>query len=366
MNKIYIYIENGSFFEANSFGVEGTKAGEIVFNTSLTGYQEIITDPSYAGQFVNFTMSEIGNIGCNQEDEESNSIFLKGIIVNSYNEEFSNYRAKESLSSLLKKNNILGISDIDTRFLTKLVRENGSMMMIASTEISEKNELKKLLNNFEATEKINFLDEVSTRSKYIYKNSKFNQINIEKKIIALDLGIKRNILNNFLKIGIEVEVVPHNTPSEYISEEYKLNKIDGVFISNGPGNPAILKDIQNTIKNIIILDIPIFGICLGHQLLSICFGYETYKLKFGHHGGNHPVKNIKNNSIEITAQNHNYNVPDNIKEIAEITHINLFDDTIEGLKYKNKNIISVQYHPESSPGPNESSYIFKEFKKILY
>ena len=372
MKKVSLYFENGLFLEAESFGADGTSVGEIVFNTSLTGYQEIVTDPSYAGQFVTFTMPEIGNVGCNEQDMESQGAYCKGIIVRSYQARPSNFRSEESLDELLKRYNILGITNIDTRFLTKMLREEGAMMMVASTEIDDKDELQDILAKSPRIEEINYIEQVSTKEPYTHQSARYNaqtfeyeKPNTTKKIMALDFGIKRNILNELTHAGMEVEVVPNSIDTEVIIEKFKSKEIDGVFLSNGPGDPLILKDEQQKIKELIEAKIPMFGICLGHQLLSISHGYDTYKLKFGHHGGNHPVKNEITSTVEITAQNHNYNVPDNIIEVAEVTHTNLFDNTIEGLKYKESPIMSVQHHPEASPGPHESAYIFSEFKNML-
>ena len=373
MNKVWIYLENGTYLEAKSFGATGTAVGEIVFNTSLTGYQEIISDPSYAGQFITFTTTEIGNVGINSQDMESKSSSTKGIIVRNYNDFYSNFRAENSLSSFLKSQNIMGISDVDTRFLTKTLRNEGAMMMIASTEFHDKDKLKKILENSPRIEDINYIDEVSTKEKFVHKQTRFNFKNFDygefkeakAKIIAIDFGVKQNILNELASAGIETEVVPNSINSKYIINKFQSGEIQGVFLSNGPGDPLILKREQELIKDLIDANIPMFGICLGHQLLSISHGYDTFKLKFGNHGGNHPVKNEKTGFVEITAQNHNYNVPDSIEDIAELTHINLFDNTIEGVKYKDKPIFSVQHHPEASPGPHESAYIFSEFKNMI-
>ena len=372
MNRVSIYLENGIFIEAKSFGADGTSVGEIVFNTSLTGYQEIVTDPSYAGQFVTFTMPEIGNVGCNEQDMESRGAFCKGIIVRNYQKRPSNFRSQESLDTLLKRFGVMGISDIDTRFLTKILRKEGAMQMIASTEIHDKDELREILGKSKRIEEINYIKEVSTSEPYIHKSGRYNakifeyeKPNCDKKIVAYDFGIKRNILNELTHVGIEVEVIPHNTPADSVIDRYNSGEIDGVFLSNGPGDPLILEEQKSQIQKLIEAKIPMFGICLGHQMLSIAHGYDTYKLKFGHHGGNHPVKNQSTGRVEITAQNHNYNVPDSIVEIAEVTHTNLFDGTIEGVKYKDEPIISVQHHPEASPGPHESAYIFAEFKNML-
>jgi len=374
LRKIYIYLENGTYLEAKSFGAEGTSVGEIVFNTSLSGYQEIMSDPSYAGQFVTFTMPEIGNVGVNDQDMESKSAHAKGMLVRKYQPRYSNFRAEESLDAFLVKHNVIGICDIDTRFLTKMVRDEGAMMMIASTEVSDKDELKILLDNTPRIEDVNYIDQVSTKESYIHTSSTYNEKNgfeydeapeEKAKIVVIDFGVKRNILNEIVSAGIGVEVIPNDFKAQDLIAQYNEKKIDGVFLSNGPGDPLVLKKEQEQIKELIDAKIPMFGICLGHQLLSISHGYDTYKLKFGHHGGNHPVKNEKTGLVEITAQNHNYNVPDNITEIAEVTHTNLFDNTIEGLRYNDSPIFSVQHHPESSPGPKESRYIFNEFLSLI-
>ncbi len=359
--------------EAESFGAEGTAVGEIVFNTSMTGYQEIVTDPSYAGQFVTFTMPEIGNVGCNSEDMESKAAWCKGIIVREYQAKPSNFRSEEPLHELLKRFGVLGICSIETRFLTKMLREEGSMMMIASTEVSGKDELADMLADAPRISEVNYIEAVSTKESYIHETGAYDAFNFryneppepKAKIVALDFGVKRNILNELTQAGMEVEVVPNSVDVQTLIDRYEKKEIDGVFLSNGPGDPLILKEEQEKIKKLIDAKVPMFGICLGHQLLSIAHGYETYKLKFGHHGGNHPVKSLSTKAVEITAQNHNYNVPAEIEEVAEVTHVNLFDNTIEGLKYKKSPIISVQHHPEASPGPHESRYIFKEFLQMV-
>jgi len=373
MKKAWIYLENGTFIEAASFGADKTEVGEIVFNTSMTGYQEIMSDPSYAGQFVTFTMPEIGNVGVNDQDMESLAAHAKGMIVREYQDRYSNFRAQTSLAEFLKQYDVMGLCNVDTRFLTKMLRAEGAMMMIASTEISDKDELKKILENSPRIEDVNYIEQVSTKEPYVHTSSTYNYRafsydeppKAEAKIVAIDFGVKRNILNELVSAGIAVEVIPNNFQAEDLIAKYEAKDIDGVFLSNGPGDPLVLKREQEEIKKLIAAKVPMFGICLGHQLLSISHGYDTFKLKFGHHGGNHPVKNEKTGFVEITAQNHNYNVPDNITEIAEVTHTNLFDNTIEGLKYKDEPIFSVQHHPEASPGPKESRYIFSEFLTLL-
>lgn len=372
MQDVYLYFENGLFLQGKSFGAIGTSVGEVVFNTSMSGYEEIITDPSYAGQFIIFSMPEIGIVGTNPLDMESRAGFCKGIIVRHYNEFHSNFRSINSLDTFLKSQNILGITGIDTRSLIKTIRNNGAMMMIASTEISNQQELKNKLEKSKNIQEINLMPEVSTKTPYKHKHGVFDFNTFEyatpktqKKIIAIDFGAKRNILNELCAVGLEAEVMPHNFQALEIIQRFKNGEIQGIFLSNGPGDPLMLKDEVEQIKLLIEAKIPIFGICLGHQLLAIAHGYETYKLKFGHHGGNHPVKNLITQSVEITVQNHNYSVPEEISQIAEVTHRNLFDNTIEGVKYKHSPIFSVQHHPEASPGPKESNHLFKQFANMI-
>ena len=372
LKDAWIYLANGMYFTAKSFGAEGTSVGELVFNTSLTGYQEITTDPSYAGQFVCFTMPEIGIVGANAKDMESRGIFAKGILCRHYNANFSNFRADESLDKFLKSHNAMGICEIDTRFLTTILRENGAMMMVASTEVSNKDKLKEILTTSPKIEEINYIKEVSTRDSYIHTqgNFDFSCMNYStpkthKKIIAIDFGIKRSILNQLVNAGFNVEVIPHHFKAQDLIARFKNKEFDGIFLSNGPGDPQVLTEEIAGIKELIDARIPLFAICLGHQLLSLAQGYPTYKLKFGHHGGNHPVKNLITNQVEITAQNHNYSVPENIAEIAEVTHRNLFDNTIEGVRYKNALICSFQHHPEAGPGPLESTALFNAFSSLL-
>lgn len=373
MRDAWIYLENGTFLSAKSFGADTTSVGEIVFNTSMSGYQEIISDPSYAGQFITFTMPEIGNVGVNAEDMESAGAHCKGVIVRQYQSEYSNFRAEEALHAFLDKHGVIGICDIDTRYLTKMLRNEGAMMMIASTKISDKEELKKMLENSPRIEEVNYIQEVSTKASYTHTDGVYDPVNFcyndapapKAKIAAIDFGVKRNILNELTQAGIEVEVLPNTFNGDDLIKRYDAKEIDGVFLSNGPGDPLVLKQEQEEIKKLIARRIPLFGICLGHQLLSIAHGHDTHKLKFGHHGGNHPVKNVKTGMVEITAQNHNYNVPESVREIADVTHVNLFDNTIEGLRYKNGPVFSVQHHPESSPGPKESRYIFGEFLQLI-
>ena len=373
MKEVSVYFENGLFLKAKSFGAEGTSVGEVIFNTSMSGYQEIMSDPSYAGQFVVFTMPEIGNVGCNDDDMESKTIYSCGMIVRNHQKRYSNFRATKSLEDFLKSHNSLGICDIDTRYLTKMIRDNGPKMMIASTEISDKEELKNLLENSPRIEDINYLEQVSTKEVFLHNSGAWDiekgayskPENSGKKIVVIDFGVKRNILNELRETGLEVEVIPHKFDVKELIKRYEKREINGVFLSNGPGDPLVYEEEAQKIRELIDAKVPMFAICLGHQLLSIAHGHATYKLSFGQHGGNHPVKNQSTKRVEITAQNHNYNVPNSICDIAEVTHINLFDNTIEGVKYKDSPIFSVQHHPESSPGPHESKYIFQEFADSL-
>ncbi|RAX54444.1 carbamoyl phosphate synthase small subunit [Helicobacter sp. 16-1353] len=374
MKKAVLYLENGMRFDGISFGAKGTKVGEMIFNTSLTGYQEIITDPSYAGQLIVFCMPEIGIVGVNNQDVESlsNTSYAKGVIVRSYNDFYSNFRATGTLGEYLKKNNIMGIANIDTRFLTKLIRTQGAMNAVISNEIFQTKKLKDILDSTPSIETINYIKDVSSKSPTTHKQSTFSfktlsygKPKFKKKIIVIDFGIKQNILNELSAVGLECEIVSHNINADSIIKKFNDKEIGGVFLSNGPGDPKILKKEIKEIRKLIDAKIPMFGICLGHQLLGLAHGYETYKLQFGHHGANHPVKNMQTNEVEITSQNHIYSVPESIQEIAHITYINLFDGTIEGLRYKDSPIISLQHHPEASPGPKESNKIFKDFFKMV-
>ncbi len=372
LKPVWIYLENGTFLEAKSFGHKGTKVGEIVFNTSMSGYQEIMSDPSYTGQFVVFSMPEIGIVGTNDDDMESKTVHASGVLVRNFNEMPSNFRSTQTLSEFLKAHQGLGICDIDTRYLTKMIRDGGPQMMIASTEVSSKELLKKMLQETPRIEEINYIKQVTTKKSYIHEYGAWDDTKMSykkaskslgKRIVAIDFGVKRNILNELSEVGLEVEVVSADFDVDELIGRYNSKEISALFLSNGPGDPMILKDEVKKVKKLIEAEVPMFAICLGHQLLSIAHDHATYKLKFGQHGGNHPVQNQSSSTVEITAQNHNYNVPDSIQSIAKVTHINLFDKTIEGLDYINEPIFSVQHHPEASPGPHESKYIFKEFAR---
>ena len=367
-----VCFENGYCVEALSFGASKESIGEAVFNTSMTGYQEIASDPSYAGQFVVFTMPEIGIVGCNDNDKESRNIFARGILVNRYSPSVSNFRATQSLADFLRAHDAMGICGLDTRKIVQMLRVEGAMAMIASTKNFDKESLLATLRTAPKIGEQNLVAQCSTKAPYTHDEANFDfgtqsypKKPTTRKIVAIDFGIKRAILNNLVEAGFAVEVIPHSFSAESLIARFNAHEIDAVFLSNGPGDPRFLGAEIEQIKRLIAANVPIFGICLGHQLLSIAQGFPTYKLKFGHHGGNHPVKNLRTGAVEITSQNHIYSVPDSIEQIADVTHRNLFDGTIEGLRYKDHLIFSVQHHPEASPGPTESTPLFAEFARLL-
>ena len=365
-----LVLENKKIFKGISIGFEGTVTGEICFNTSLTGYQEIISDPSYAGQIINFTFPHIGNVGTNNEDHESNKIWTKGVIFNSEITNPSNYRSIKNLDTWLKKHRIVGLTGLDTRSLTNFIREKGAPKGTISSNRNGRFNLKKLVSTSSRWSGLSGLDlaeTVTTPKKYIWKG--FKTWSKEKgytkskkktfKIVAIDYGIKKNILRYFSNFACDVIVVPCKMSAENI---LKI-KPNGIFLSNGPGDPAAtgkyaIKIIQKLIK----ANIPIFGICLGHQLLALSLKAKTKKMKLGHRGANHPVKNLINDKVEITSQNHGFEIiKQSLPKNIEVTHRSLFDNCIEGIRLKNKPIFSVQYHPESSPGPQDSHYLFNQF-----
>lgn len=369
-----LILENGTVFEGFGLGAESYSVGEVCFNTSMTGYQEIITDPSYADQIINFTFPHIGNVGTNLEDIESDKVWLKGVIFSKEITEPSNYRSLKNLDDWLKKNNVVGICGIDTRALTNLIRKKGALK---GTIVNDKSHSKKHNFYLEECKKwggLNGLDlTIQVCSKNIYQwedvalwNKKTGyQTNSQHSlnIVAIDFGIKKNILRNFSNLGCKVTVVPANTNYETIE---KLNP-DGVFLSNGPGDPAATsKFAKSCIQNILNKKIPIFGICLGHQLLGHALGCDTKKMHQGHRGANHPVKNLLSNKVEITSQNHGFEIDkQTLPKDIDITHVSLFDGSIEGISSKNAPAFSVQYHPEASPGPHDSNYLFKQFIELI-
>jgi len=368
LNRAVLVLEGGTYFIGQSVGYEGHAEGEIVFNTSMTGYQEILTDPSYKGQIVTMTYPLIGNCGYNLEDVESNYPSVEGFIVKEMANYPSNWRKKGSLSDYLKRNKIVAIQGVDTRKLTKIIRTTGAQKALISTEGDDIKTLQERVRKIPSIVGQDLVKEVTTSKPYHWSETIYCwQKGYRKKsrfkyfVVVYDFGIKRNILRNLISNNIDTLVVPAATSW---TEILKM-KPDGVLLSNGPGDPAPLCYAIENIKNL-IGKVPIFGICLGHQLLAIALGGRTYKLKFGHRGSNHPVKNLETGSVEITSQNHGFAVDvDSLKLLAKLTHINLNDMTVEGFALKEKYFFSVQYHPESSPGPGDSRYLFKNFVKLM-
>jgi len=366
-----LLLQDGTKFTGRGFGASGTSIGEVVFHTGMTGYQEILTDPSYKGQIITMTYPHIGNYGFNKEDYESGNPHIEALIVKEACLFPHNHRSSENIDSFLKKFGIIGLEDIDTRALTRHIREKGSMKGIVSNTEKNLNTLKKLLDSHPSIEKIDLVDKVTVKKPYNWKQKAdsqwyYNSITDSGKktytIIAYDFGIKQNILKLMTSMNFKIKVVPAVTSYEMILD---INP-DGIFLSNGPGDP---EKIIYAIKNIkkLIKKFPVFGICLGHQILALALGGSTYKLKFGHHGSNHPVKNLQTEKIEITSQNHNFAVDSKSVEKRgfEISHINLNDNTVEGMQHKDFPLISVQYHPEASPGPHDSLNLFKKFYTLV-
>ncbi len=371
MKKAILALEDGHFFYGYAFSGFDKKetGGEVIFNTSMTGYQEILTDPSYKGQIVVMTPSEVGNYGTNPDDIESEKVHVNGFVIKDLSSISSNWRSTKNLQQYLNENNVIGIYGIDTRALVRIIRNYGVMKgYIGIGEISPEEAVKKARSVPDISE-LDLVSKVSHKSVYKWDEGTWKWPHgyikpSEKrfKIAVLDFGVKRNILRLMVDRGMDITCFPHSAAAEEIIDF----KPDGIFLSNGPGDPSILHYQINQIKRLITTDIPVFGICLGHQLLSWAVGGKTYKLEFGHHGGNHPVKNLKTGKVEITAQNHNYATdPDSLPSHVEVTHINLNDDTIEGIRLTDRPVFSIQYHPEASPGPHDSHYIFDEFLKLI-
>ena len=369
-NTGILVLENRKIFRGIGIGYQGEATGEVCFNTSLTGYQEIISDPSYAGQIINFTFPHIGNVGTNKEDFESDRIWTKGVIFNSEITSPSNYRSFQHLDAWLKKNKIVGITGLDTRSLTNFIRDKGAPKGTIAYSNKSKFYINKLINStikWSGLKNLDLAEKVTTQKNYIWKGLKTwkkeygyrknNQNSFH--VVAIDYGIKKNILRYFSDFKCKVTVVSCKTSAEKILSL----KPNGVFLSNGPGDPAAtgkyaIKIIQNLIKK----KMPLFGICLGHQILALALGGKTKKMKLGHRGANHPVKNLIKDNVEITRQNHGFEVVrENLPKNIQITHKSLFDNSIEGIRLKNNPVFSVQYHPESNPGPQDSVYLFQEF-----
>ena len=369
-----LVLENGKIFNGFGLGHEGSATGEVCFNTSITGYQEIISDPSYAEQIINFTFPHIGNVGTNKEDHESDKIWTKGVIFNTEITNPSNYRSLKHLDLWLKKNQIVGITGIDTRSLTNFIRDKGAPRGTISFLKNGKFNIKNILSltkKWSGLKNLDLAKKVTTKKNYVWKDFKtwkkgkgFLKNNVKSlHVVAIDYGVKKNILRYFSDFNCKVTIVSCRSSAKEI---LKL-KPNGIFLSNGPGDPAATgKYAIPTIKEFIKKNLPVFGICLGHQLLGLALGAKTKKMSLGHRGANHPVKNLIKGNVEITSQNHGFEiVKKNLPRNIQITHQSLFDNSIEGIKLKSKPVFSVQYHPESNPGPQDSVYLFEQFIKSM-
>ena len=355
LKKAILLLEDGTIFEGKSVGIEGTTIGEICYNTGMTGYQEIFTDPSYFGQIMVTTNAHIGNYGVNDEEVESDGIKIAGLVCRNFSYEYSRDRSNGSLEEYFKKHGLLSITDVDTRAVVSYIRKHGAMNAIISTEVDNIDGLKAKLAEAPSMKGLDLASVVSTKEPYFYGDE-----NAKYKVSALDLGIKTNILRNLAKRDCYIKVFPCTASFE----DMAAFNPDGYFLSNGPGDPEPLKGVQELAKTIIDKDLPLFGICLGHQIIALSQGISTYKMHNGHRGINHPIKNLISGKGEITSQNHGFVVKRDDVEASdnvEITHVHLNDNTVAGIRVKNKNTFSVQYHPEAGPGPNDATYLFDQF-----
>lgn len=355
----YLLLEDGSFFIGESLGIDGTTIGEICFNTGMTGYQEVFSDPSYSGQVLIMTNTHIGNYGTIDEDTESNSTKIKGLICKSFSRKYSRTKAESSLQKYFVENNIVGISNVDTRTLVSHIRSKGAMNCIISNVITDISELKKELEKAPSMDGLELASVVSSKGTYELGNP-----DAKYRVAVLDLGVKKNILNCMVARDYYLKVFPAKTPFLEM-EKFSPN---GYFLSNGPGDPSVAYYAIETARNILDANKPVFGICFGHQIIALANNISTYKMHHGHRGLNHPIKNILTGLCEITSQNHGFGISrEDVEknEDIEITHINLNDNTVEGIRIKNKKAFSVQYHPESSPGPHDSRYLFDDFTELM-
>lgn len=351
MGKAYLVLADGTVFSGKGLGWIGRTQGEIVFNTSMVGYQEILTDPSYAGEIITFTYPLIGNYGTNTTDSEGRRVFGRGVIVKEACEDPSSWRSNQSFQDFLLEHKLVGIQGIDTRTLTKHLRYHGTMAGIIANDGTELEELKRMAEGIPPLSGQQLVKEVSTPFSYVLPGG-------AKRVVIMDFGVKNNSIRKLQEQGCTVIVVPADTKAE----EILAHKPNGILLSNGPGDPEDVAYAVNTIKKLISQKIPMFGICMGHQLLGLALGGKTYKLKFGHRGGNHPVKDLLTGKVYITSQNHGFAVEsESLDKDVEVTHINLNDGTVEGLRHKTLPVASVQYHPEAAPGPQDSAYLFEEF-----
>ncbi len=357
--KCYLGLEDGTVFAGESFGATGTSVGEVVFNTAMTGYQETLTDPSYCGQIVTMTMPLIGNYGVNAEDIESSKQYLSGFVVKELARRYSNYRATGGLHEYLQASGVVGLSGVDTRALTKRLRERGALRGVISTEISDPGQLVAKAKAACPMEGQNLVHQVRPDGETVWSAEAGKG---DLHVVAMDCGIKSNILRQLTSAGCNVRVVPPSASAEKIMSTQPR----GLLVGNGPGDPAVVTDAVTTIRQL-IGRLPIFGICLGHQLLSLALGAKTYKLKFGHHGANHPVLNTDTGRVEITSQNHGFavDIPSLESIGGRVTHVNLYDRSLEGFAHADRRLFAVQYHPEAAPGPHDSGYLFNQFVAMV-
>jgi carbamoyl-phosphate synthase small subunit len=366
MKLAKLALEDGTVFTGRSFGADGERSGEVVFNTAMSGYQEVLTDPSYKGQIVTMTYPHIGNYGTNESDWESGKVWVEGFVAREFTKVASNFRSSANLDDYLQKHGIVAIDDIDTRALTRKLRITGSMNGVLSTvELDDA----KLAARAKSIPKMSGLDLVKyvTSDKarhwkeFVTKDGNGKHPAFKYKVAVIDCGVKFNIVRSLVHMGCDVTIYPATVPAK------ELEKFDGVCLSNGPGDPEAVTYTIATVKDLLKKEFPIFGICLGHQILGLALGAKTFKLKFGHHGANHPIRNEITKKVEITSQNHGFSVEEKSLLAAggEVTHVNLNDGAIEGLRHKSMPVFAVQYHPEAAPGPHDADYLFKEFLKAM-
>ncbi|NGZ05169.1 MAG: glutamine-hydrolyzing carbamoyl-phosphate synthase small subunit [Magnetococcales bacterium] len=374
--RAVLVLEDGTRFDGFSFGANIEQVGEVCFNSSMTGYQEIVTDPSYAGQIVTMTAPQIGNVGVNPEDMESERPHVRGFVVKEYARRHSNWRAVESLSAFLIRFGIPAIEGIDTRRLVNHLREHGARRGVLSTQDFDTASLRVKALAWPGLTGMNLTPEVTCATQHSWhegaipwKKGIWGPVSPDsapivsgKRVVALDFGVKRNILRGLVGVGCAVTVLPAHATLE----EILALRPDGVFLSNGPGDPEAVHHAIAVIRQLLHHELPIFGICLGHQMLCLALGAKTRKLKFGHRGGNHPVQNLKTGQVEVTSQNHGFVVePDGLPKELEVTHLSLFDGTVEGVRLRSAPVFSVQYHPEASPGPHDAHYLFRQFAELM-
>lgn len=368
---VALVLENGEIFHGRGWGAKVESIGEVVFNTSITGYQEIVSDPSYAGQIVVMTATQIGNVGSNAADVEARRVVCAGLAVREWSPVVASWRAEADLSSWLAGSNVPGIDDLDTRALTAVLRDQGAMRGAITPHVHE---LDAVLARVRAAPKMDGQDlvpQVTCTTSYRWDEPSWRAVDdgralpvpaMDRHVVAYDFGIKENILRRLRDLGCKVTVVPATTPAA----EVLAMKPDGVFLSNGPGDPAAVTYAIDTVKTLLAEQVPVFGICLGHQILALALGGKTFKLPFGHHGGNHPVLDLSTGKVEITAQNHGFAVdPESLPAGVSVSHRNLFDGSVAGLSVEGRPVFGVQYHPEASPGPHDSSYLFARFRAAL-